>query len=184
MIARQGFRCATFWPTTSSRNAAGRCDQGRCAYCAPAVLKRERSQLLSAYRVRRSPPRSSTTVGRQRACQAERASASAFCSSGVCGGAARMTPWPLMLKSVDWLGVRGSPAAMAAALAVAAAAAAFVAFAASSARPWSIDHEACCWADAVEIAAAEISNTPSMVRILQNPRELRWLHWSLLSGER
>jgi hypothetical protein len=36
----------------------------------------------------------------------------------------------------------------------------------------------------VEIAAAEISKTPSMVRILQNPWKLRWLHWSLLSGER
>jgi hypothetical protein len=36
----------------------------------------------------------------------------------------------------------------------------------------------------VEIAAAEISKTPSMVRILQNRRELRWLLWSLLSGER
>ena len=53
---------------------------------APAVLKRERSQSRSAYCVRRSPSRSATTVGRQRACQASRACASAFCCSDV-GGA-------------------------------------------------------------------------------------------------
>jgi hypothetical protein len=149
------------------------------AYCFPAVLKRERSQLGSAYCVRRSPSRSSMTFGRQRACQAERASASAFCSSGVCGGAARMTPEPLMLKPVDWLGVGGIPAAMAAALAAAAAAAAFAAFAASAARPWSIDHVSCCadescCANAVEFQAATMSKAPRIVRILKNLEEMKW----------
>jgi hypothetical protein len=161
------------------------------AYCFPAVLKRERSQLGSAYCVRRSPSRSSMTFGRQRACQAERASASAFCSSGVCGGAARMTPEPLMLKPVDWLGVGGIPAAMAAALAAAAAAAAFAAFAASAARPWSIDHVSCgadavdetcgadavaesCCADAVEFQAATMNKAPRTVRILKSLKEMEW----------
>jgi hypothetical protein len=65
------------------------------------------------------------TPGRQRACQAERPSASAFSCSGVNGGAARMTLLPLTVKSVFWLGVSGAPAA--AALPEAGAAAAFVA---------------------------------------------------------
>ena len=46
-----------------------------------------------------------------------------------------MTLLPLTLKLVDWLGLRGSPAAMAASLALAAAAAALAAAAASAACP-------------------------------------------------
>src|SRR3981081_993015 len=111
----------------------------RCAYCAPAVLKRERSQLGSAYRVRRIPSRSSMTVGRHRACQADCASAAAFFSSDVRGGAARMTPLPLTLKSVDWLGVSGFPAAIAAALSAAAADAALAALAAYEGWAWRLE---------------------------------------------
>src|ERR1700682_2108415 len=133
------------WNAPMKIKAAGRDQAGwrRCrllafGYCAPAVLKRERSQLDSAYFVRRIPSRSSTTVGRQRACQATCASASAFCSSGVRGGGARRTPLPLTLKSVDWLGVSGFPAAIAAALSAAAVAAALAALAAAAGGPWAI----------------------------------------------
>jgi hypothetical protein len=159
------------WPTTISRSATARCEPGcvrDLAYCAPAVLTRERSQSDSAYFVRRIPSLSSTTAGRHRACQAERASASAFCSSGVSGGAARMTFLPLMLASVAWLGVRGRPAAMAAALARAAAADALAALTASAACPWSIAHEGCC-ADAVEIQATAKSKAHEIVRIFTKP---------------
>src|SRR5450755_816720 len=135
-------------------------------YCTPAVLKRERSQLDSAYFVRRIPSRSSTTVGRQRACQAACAAASAFCSSGVRGGAARMAPLPLTLKSVAWLGGSGFPAAIAAALSAAAADAALAAFAASAACPWSIEND---WADAIEMVAAVMRITPRMVRTFKAP---------------
>src|SRR5258707_7960172 len=100
-------------------------------------------------------------------------------------------PEPLMLKPVDWLGVRGVPAAMAAVLAAAAAAAAFAAFAASAARPWSIDHVSCgadavdeicgaeavaesCCADAVEFQAATMSKAPRTVRILNSLKEMKW----------
>ena len=99
------------------------------------------SQFGSAYWVRRSPSRSVTTTGRHRACQAARASASAFCRSDVGGGAARTTLPPLTAKSVDWLGVSGRPARMASALASAAAAAAFEAAAAAAALPWSISKD-------------------------------------------
>jgi hypothetical protein len=155
-------------PMVPGRDQAGwrRCRLLAFAYCAPAVLKRERSQLGSAYRVRRIPSRSSMTVGRQRACQAACASASAFCSSGVRGGAARMVVLPLTLKSVDWLGVSGVPAAMAAALAAAAAEAALTAFAASAACPWSIEND---WADAVAMVAAVMRITPRMVRTFKTP---------------
>jgi len=162
---------AICWPTTISRSATARCEPGcvrDLAYCAPAVLTRERSQSDSAYFVRRIPSLSSTTAGRHRACQAERASASAFCSSGVSGGAARMTFLPLMLASVAWLGVRGRPAAMAAALACAAAAAARCALTASAACPWSIAHEGPC-ADAVEIQATAKSKAHEIVRIFTKP---------------
>lgn len=127
------------------RLAPGRC---RCrigapcrAYAPPAALTGDRSQSGSAYRVRRSPSLSVTTVGRQRACQAARASASAFCCAGVSDGARRMTPSPLTLKSVDWLGVSGRPARMASALASASAARAFAAAAAAAALPWSISKD-------------------------------------------
>jgi hypothetical protein len=138
---------------------------GACYF--PAVLKRERSQLDSAYRVRRIPSRSSTTVGWQRACQAARPSASAFSSSGVRDRAARTTPPRPMLKSVDWLGVRGVPLAMAVARLAAAAAAARDAAAASAACPWSIENDD--WADAVETAAARMRNTPAIMRMLNTP---------------
>src|SRR5437763_15148308 len=76
----------------------------------PAVLKRERSQSGAAYFVRRSPSRSSITVGRQRACQASRPSASAFCCSGVSREAARSTLPPFTVTLVDILGLVVSPA--------------------------------------------------------------------------
>jgi hypothetical protein len=136
-----------------------------CAYSVPAVLKRERSQSGSAYCRRRIPSRSSMMLGRQRACQAAPASASAFCCSGVRGGAARMTLLPLMTKSVDWLGVSGPPAA-AAALPDAGAAAAFVGCEAPAPSLWSV---ADCCADAVETPAATMIKAVSMVRILQTP---------------
>jgi hypothetical protein len=86
---------------------------------------------------------------------------------GLRGGAARMTPLPLTLKSVDWLGVSGFPAAIAAALSAAAADAALAALAASAACPWSIENDD--WADAVEMVAATMRNTPRMVRTAKTP---------------
>jgi hypothetical protein len=167
--------CHRIWPGSTPSLAL---------LCVPAVLKRERSQLDSAYCVRRTPSRSSTTIGRQRACQAERASASTFCCSGVSGGAARMTPPPPMLKSVDRLGAEEGPPTPAAALADAAAAAAFAVFEASAACPWSIDHESCCescCADAVEMPAAKMSKPPRMLRIFTEPlRERRSARAALL----
>jgi hypothetical protein len=78
---------------------------------------------------------------------------------------------PLILKSVDWLGVSGPPAAIADALFDAKAAAALDAAAASAACPWSIENDA-PWADAVEMVAAKMKSTPATVRILIIPPEL------------
>ena len=77
-----------------------------------------------------------------------------------------MTPLPLTLKSVDWLGVSGFPAAIAAALSAAAVAAALAALAASAACPWSIEND---WADAIEMVAAVMRITPRMVRTFKTP---------------
>jgi hypothetical protein len=67
---------------------------------------------------------------------------------------------------VDWLGVSGFPAAIAAALSAAALAAALAALAASAACPWSIEND---WADAVAMVAAVMRITPRMVRTFKTP---------------
>jgi hypothetical protein len=134
------------------------------AYSVPAVLKRERSQSGAAYCRRRIPSRSSMTLGRQRACQAALASASAFCSSGVRGGAARMTLAPLMLKSVDWLGVSGPAAG--GTLPDAGGAAAFAGCEAPAPLLWSV---AGCCADAVEIPATAMIKAARIARIFIKP---------------
>ena len=77
-----------------------------------------------------------------------------------------MTPLPLTLKSVDWLGVSGFPAATAAALSAVLSAAALAALAASAACPWSIEND---WADAIEMVAAVMRITPRIVRTFKTP---------------
>jgi hypothetical protein len=83
-----------------------------------------------------------------------------------------MTFLSLMLASVAWLGVRGRPAAMAAALAYAAAVAARCALTAAAAFPWSSAHEASC-ADAVERQAMAKSKVHEMVRIDTKPLAIK-----------